>query len=181
MTLESVWVAPRRAMKGRSFLWARRNWKTIRKGAETVRLHPERAYLKKWRHIVGRAFAATFATGIVTVVVVSILLESRSGRPVAETMIFGLIVGLAATVLGATGKVFDSYRMSSRDLRRQMWSLVAAHEADRTADLDEGMVLDLLVDQYALMNVDDACRFLRWARNGEIERADIDQLMRAIP
>ena len=181
MTLETFWVAPRRALKGRSFLWARRRWRTIRKGGETVHLHPERAWLKKSCKIVGRAIAAVIAIVFVTVTFVSIVLESPSGRPVAETMVLGLIVGIAATILSAVGKVVDTYRASTRDLRKQMWGLVAAREAGRQAELDEGVVLELLVDQYALMSLEDACRFLRWARTGDLDRDDIDQVMRAIP
>ena len=147
-----------------------------------MHLHPDRASLKKCYKIVSRAIAAVTAIVFLTVTSVSIVLESPSGRPVAETMVLALIVGIAATILEhAVGNVVDTYRASARRSSKADVGSVTALEAGRAAELDEGLVLELLVDQYALMSLPDACRFLRWARTGDLDRNDIDQVMRAIP
>lgn len=155
MTIEGFWVSPVKASRARLHtVWSqprKETWLLRVEADAPIRLHPNRAQLKKYADFALRVAWTVLPTFVVTIVVMSVFDSRPLLRPVANTVAVALFVGLVGMIVGPAAKVVDEYRSSSRQLRTIMWELIAASDDDRTPTIDEGALLTLLIDQFALI------------------------------
>jgi hypothetical protein len=84
-------------------------------------------------------------------------------------------------ILGPAAKVVDEYREAHQQIRAAMWEIVAAQDADRSPQLDEGALLALLIDHFAIMEAADARRFLALARDKKLQEDNLHRILLALP
>jgi hypothetical protein len=185
MTIEGFWVSPVKASRAHlHVLWSRPRKETwlLRVDPDApIRLHPNRAQLKKYADFALRVGWTVLPTFVVTIVVMSLFDSRPLLRPVANTVAVALFAGLVGMIIGPAARVVDEYRSSSRQLRTIMWELIAASDDDRTPTVDEGTLLALLIDQFALMQAADARRFVALARCRKLKEDDLHRVLIALP